>query len=88
MFFFASANAVSTSLSETSSFLRARPGQQDFLDNEIVEQAELGGERLLLGQRRRLAHHPPERFFHLIALDLLAVDHGPRIGRYRRRGGR
>ena len=74
MFFLASANDLSSSLSATSTFNGPRLRDQNVLKNEIVEQAQLGGEDFFLRQRLRRVARPLIGLFDICAFDLPAID--------------
>ena len=58
----------------------ARLRDQNLLHDEVVEQTELGGERLLGRHSWRRGAIPPEGLLHILPRDVLAADHGPRVG--------
>ena len=89
MFFFASLKALSSSALRQLDLELVRLGEQDVLDDQLVQQVQLRGvglflRRLLLILRRRA----PIRLLDVVARDLVAVHDRPRIGGRRGRGSR
>src|SRR6185369_7307504 len=62
--------------------------QQDFLDDEVVEDVQLGGQRLLVRQGLRLVACTPEDLVDVCAGDGLAIDDCPCVRRDSRGSGR
>ena len=60
---------------------RSGLGQEDVAEDELVEQLELGLERLVLGRRRVRRRGAPVRLLDVVARDGTTVHHGPRVGR-------
>ena len=68
-------------------FQRGRLRQQDVLDDDVIEDGQLGCQGLLIGQRLRLVPRSPEDLVDVGCGDCLAIDDGPGVGCHRH-GGR